>query len=191
MKRIIALFAAVVMLALLAACGTTPPAADDTLYRISSETRDNILVPAGEFWNDWWYLRGPFAWEHITEGPNDPIFGELQPTSGFVNLDELRAYLRQYYTDAWLDANLDYYFGQEGGMLLINSARAGFPRADWNTLAFRTLEHDGNVATRAEVEVTYGSWHREPGEQYPHEAHYRFTFVDGRIDTQERVSVAE
>ena len=191
MKRIIALFAAVAMLALLAACGATPPPADETLYRISAETRDNILVPAGNFWEAWWNLRGPFAWEHITEGPNDPVFAELQPTSGFAHLNELRLYLLQYYTEAWLDANLSYYFRQEGDMLLINSARAGFPRPDWSTMAFRALEHDGQFATQAEVEVTYGSWHREPGEQYPHEAQYRFTFVGGRIDTQVRVAVSE
>ncbi|MCL2531941.1 MAG: hypothetical protein FWE40_07275 [Oscillospiraceae bacterium] len=184
MKRIIALIAAVAMLALLAACGTTPPAIDES--RMTQEAM-NVIVAAGEFWEDWWNLRGAFAWEHITEGPNDPVFAELQPSSGFANFNDLRSHLLQYYTEAWLAANLHYHFVEEDGMLLIATARAGFARADWSTMELRQVVHDGQFATHAEVEVTYGSWHRDPSDQYPHEVLYRFTFVDGRIDTQERL----
>jgi len=186
MKRIIALLAAVAILVVLAACGTTEtiPHIDDTLYHISAQTRDNIIVPAGNFWEDWWNLRGAFAPEHIGEGSDDPVFAELQPTSGFGSLAELRTHLLQWYTPAWLDANLHYHFIEEDGVLLVATARAGIVRADWSTAQIVT------TAPELTVLVTFGAWHREPGEQYPHDVTYRFTFVDGRIDMIERVHAA-
>jgi len=185
MKRIIALFAAMAMLLLLAACGNTvtePSPPEGMMEELHAH-----IAAAGDFWEDWWNLRGAFDYAHITEGPNDPVFAELQPTSGFANFAALRTHLLQYYTEAWLDANLHYHFMEQDGMLLIATARAGFARPDWSTLAVRRVVHDGQFATHAEVAVTYGSWHRDADEQGPHEVIYRFTFVDGRIDTQERM----
>lgn len=184
MKRIIALFAAVCVLAMLAACGTTPTAIDES--RMTQEAVDAIAA-AGEFWEDWWNFRGVFANEHMIEYPDDPVFDQLQPSSGFATVDDLHSHLLQYYTEAWLAANLHYHFMEQDGLLLVATARAGFARPNWSTMELRRMVHDGHFATHVEVAVTFGSWHRDPDEQYPHEVIYRFTFVDGRINTQERL----
>ncbi|MCL2445807.1 MAG: hypothetical protein FWD06_03445 [Oscillospiraceae bacterium] len=193
MKRMIALFAAVGMLAVLTACASTnvePPSVPGGMEALPDGLMEELyasIVAPGEFWEDWWNLRGAFAYEHITEGPNDPVFAELQPTSGFASFDALRSHLLQYYTEAWLDENLHYYFMEEDGMLLVATARAGFARPDWSTARIVMAAPNFHTVEVLTVSVTYGSWHRDPDEQYPHEVSYRFTFVDGRIDTQERL----
>jgi len=69
-----------------------------------------IIVAAGEFWNDWWNLRGAFAWEHIDELPWDwgeepyplsrGMHGLLLPSSGFETTKDIALYLQQFYTDS-------------------------------------------------------------------------------------------
>ena len=78
------------------------------------------IEAAGEFWNDWWWRRGAFSWEHIDESrrnfrPFDetaapahhPVsrgFDALLPSSGFANINDIGTHLLQFYTQDWVDS---------------------------------------------------------------------------------------
>jgi len=72
------------------------------------------IVAAGEFWEDWWWRSGVFAWEHIDDSrrncqpwyeeiapahhPLSRGFSVLLPSSGFTSLNDIGVYLLQFYT---------------------------------------------------------------------------------------------
>ncbi|MCL2565146.1 MAG: IseA DL-endopeptidase inhibitor family protein [Defluviitaleaceae bacterium] len=199
----------------LAACGTTPVPAtqleQETVMVIEQmpetepepshqwtiEELGAVIVAAGEFWEDWWNLRGVFEhiewvdWdelpEHIT-ATRGFAFGRFLPASGFESLDDISNYLSRYYTADWVNAELSGEFAsfiEYDGILYVDGTRAGFPRPDWETAKHILTEQDGSHIL-VETAVLWGSWHREPYDYaYPWEVVYHFTFVDGKINIVE------
>ena len=117
-------------------------------------------------------------------------FEILLPSSGFTSLNDIRGYLLQYYTEAWIDAELSGDFAafvEYDGTLFVDITRAGFGRPDWSTAAHTLVEQDGGHAV-VETTVSWGAWHRIPygydgdGYEVIGEVLYRFTFIDGKIN---------
>ena len=155
--------------------------------RWTVETLGDTIVAAGTFWEQWWDLSGPFASAH-TSGANVPAhllergFSRLLPTSGFESMDDIRDYLLQYYTQAWVDAELlgEYaVFLAYNNNLFVQTARAGFARPDWETATHTLIEQDGNRAV-VETRVLTSVWANESVE--PWEEEHSFTFIHGKID---------
>ena len=167
----------------------------DFPVRTIEELGGTISV-AGAFWEDWWNLKGPFAWEHLESLDWDEVpehlkarttaWNRLLPSSGFESLDDIRNYLLRYYTESWVDAEMAcewFAFAWYDGALYVDGTRAGFPRPDWGTAVHTLIEQEGGHAV-VETVVYWGSWHRYPHEDvYSWEVPYIFTFIDGRIDT--------
>jgi len=139
------------------------------------------IVAAGEFWEDWWHRRGYFYWNNV-----DPDFryndthSRLLPTSGFSNLNDVRTYLANYFTQSWIDVALGEgsVFIYHDGFLYINTTRAGFPRVDWTTARHELIEEDGNRVVIATT-VAAGAW--QPELTNPVDVTFLFTLVDGLI----------
>ena len=107
-----------------------PPAASDAidtaplhqlpaaLVALTFEEKTTNIVTIGHFWEDWWMMRGPFAWGvHIEDAdclcwhehgghPQANGYRRLLPSSGFTNMDDIEDFLTQFYTDAWVYAML-------------------------------------------------------------------------------------
>ena len=152
------------------------------------------IVAAGTFWEEWWSMTGRFNWQHFEQLDWELMpehfaeigmsMGILLPSSGFEDINDIRNYLLQYYTEAWVDAELfqDFaVFVEYDGILFINVTRAGFPRPNWETAEHVLIEQDGNHAV-VETTFLHGAWHRGYEYAYPTKAVYRFTFIDGKID---------
>lgn len=144
----------------------------------------------------------------------------MLPTSGFETLDDIRAYLLQFYTESLIEnilidkqLILQSPFIEYEGQLYIHSARAGFPRSNWKTAIHYLVEQEGRYAV-VETSVLFATWHMLPnlvfggsreeifrqaqeqiirGETYIRsdwlvenaisEVPYRFTFINGKIDS--------
>jgi len=149
-----------------------------------------VIVAAGTFWEDWWDLRGRFAPEHIEEETVPAhlvgFYSKLLPTSGFESLDDIRNYLLQYYTENWVNLELSRelpVFIEYDGILYIATARAGFPRPDWETATHILIEQNGSHAV-VETVVLVGTWHAEPyGDVDLTEMQYHFIFINDQIDS--------
>ena len=127
------------------------------------------IIAAGNFWEEWWQLSGRFA--------------DLDDAY-FTSLEDVRQYLLQTHTDAWVDAlfsNEFVVFAEFDGVLHVDGTRAGFSRPRWDDATFEMIEQSGN---RAVVEATFlfGSWHRGEEFAYPGRAIYRFVLINGRLD---------
>ena len=126
-----------------------------------------IIVAAGLFWEEWWNLTGRFSsyislgsWE---DSPFD-IYVELLPTSGFESLNDIRDYLLQYYTEAWVDSMLSSEFSpfvEYNDTLFVHDTRAGLSRANWRTSINTLLERDGNRIL-VQTSALDSAWHRFP-----------------------------
>lgn len=193
-----ALFA-VLLAAGLVACGTEPDEPIE-IYVRQTETENHanewtieelgqVIVSAGNLWEDWWNLDGRFAhidFVDLPEGLEHRGMGMsvLLPASGFQSLDDIRDYLLQFYTPTWVDAELSGDFSvfvEYDGVLYADGTRAGFARPRWDDATHVLIEQDGN---RAVVETTFlhGAWHRGEDYAYPSKVTYRFTLIDGKID---------
>lgn len=158
------------------------------------EELGEIIVSAGTFWEEWWgYPVGRFSIEHISFENQDEIpehlgrsiYLQLLPTSGFENLNDIREYLLQFYTAAWVDAELSREFApfvEYDYILYINSARAGIVRPRWDDATHVLMEQGGGNAV-VDTTVVYGAWHMPYGGSPAGEATYSITFIDGRIDS--------
>ncbi|MCL2753198.1 MAG: hypothetical protein FWE44_03515 [Defluviitaleaceae bacterium] len=132
-------------------------------------------------WEEYW-ARIP---EHLQERG---IFDILLPSSGFVGLDDIRNYLSQYYSDAWLDnwthssvSHVGNPFYEYNGMLFVEVTRAGLARPNWNTAQHVLVEQGGGRAV-VETRILWGGWHRAPYHQIEGwETIYHFVFNDGKI----------
>ena len=168
----------------------------------SVEELGEIIVTASTFWEDWWNGRGVFEHAEFVDWYELPLyisdtrgfaFERLLPESGLMSMDDVREFLLRYYTESWVEmalSNAIPYVGRPfveyDGVLYVDVTRAGFPRPDWDT-AEHVLMEQGNGRAMVETTVLWGSWHMLPyrGYAYPWEVIYRFTFIDGRIDTME------
>ena len=208
MKKIIAIAAGLAMLLLFASCtndvtGPEPPpyttttatTAPEAPREHSLEELGGTIVAAGTFWEDWWSQRGAFASEHLAQGealpeglPENRTWVRVLPSSGFESLDGIRAYLLQYYTESWVEAALGgefTSFAEYDGVLYMEGTRAGAARSNWETAEHALIEQEGGHAV-VETTVMFGAWHRYPEmAEYMQPVQYRFTFVDGRIDSIE------
>ncbi|MCL2568740.1 MAG: IseA DL-endopeptidase inhibitor family protein [Oscillospiraceae bacterium] len=149
------------------------------------------IVAAGEFWNAWWYWTDPFepghiAWDNLPDHLAERGFARLLPASGFGDLDDIRDYLSQYFTASWIDAELSGEFSSfiaYNGNLYMQAARMGTSRPDWATAEHTLVEQDGNRVV-IETTVLAAAWHMAAYvELEPWEEEYRFTFINGRIDS--------
>jgi len=192
MKKIIKIALALVLAISPLLLPTTASAA------ISLDELGTTIVNAGNFWEEWWNLEGRFADEHIGEAAEAEHllasgFSQFLPTSGFESMNDIRAYLLQYYTENGLaEVEAEWFpFAEYEGNLYVATARAGFPRPDWTTAEHALIEQNGNRAI-VETTVLVGSWHREPeANAYAVETVYRYTLIDGRIDQVEQIIVEE
>jgi len=179
---------AALLVAGLVACGTEPDEPIEIYVRqIETENHVNewtieelgqVIVSAGNLWEDWWNLDGRFAhidFVDLPEGLEHRGMGMsvLLPASGFESLGDIRDYLLQFYTPAWVDAELfgDFsVFVEYDGVLYVDGTRAGFARPRWDDATHVLIEQDGS---RAVVETTFlhGAWHRGEDYAYPSRVH--------------------
>ena len=231
MKRIIALTIVIIGLLLITGCTngtdngndnhvaiTTPPAtqtADPTPQPPTNQSHQHTLeelgvtiIAAGAFWEDFWAMRGIFAWEHFDntpweywiEQPMHPLsrgFQRVLPSFVFQSISEVGEYLRQFYTDEGVNREIfgrellgdgDMFLGTpwafeeygEFGYLYVLTARIGTFRPDWATATHTLIEQDGNHAVVETIVLAYD--HMGMGVEMP-TATFRFIFIDGRIDS--------
>ena len=143
------------------------------------EELGEIIVAAGEFWNDWWNLRGAFAWEHLYESPwyywsEQPYhprsrgYYVLLPSSGFETITDIALHLQQFYTDIWINREMfgdepteptigdfEIFFGNPSafeeydGVLYVAAVRWGAMRPDWTTATHTLISQYDNIAVVA------------------------------------------
>jgi len=169
MKKIIILICTVSILVSLFGCGHSKnDVADvpqDANRVFTIEELGHTIVKAGDFWENWWSLTGPFDFENIDY--NELLAGSprLLPSSGFNSLADIREYLSQYYTKNWLDEAMDdefFVFTELFDMVYIQVNRAGFPRADWSTATHELIYQEGNRAI-VRTTVLSGNFHKNSG----------------------------
>ena len=165
------------------------------------EELGETIVVAGIFWEDWWAFTGLFAVEHIQwfESSERPEYlsekghdwGWFSPESGLEN--DIRNFFLQHYTEAGLNAELTRRFFpivEYGGVLYICGTRAGFARPNWETATHILIQQEGSRAV-VETTVLVGGWHRTDINpmDYAWEEQFRFTLVDGRIDSIDKIEL--
>jgi len=163
-------------------------------YEWSLHDLSQVIEAAGFFWEDWWWLTNAFDVTSIDwQGAPEHLFfmGVMPEGATFSSLDDIRAYLGQFYTPTWVDGLL--YFPQTGGtpsfaeydgVLLINGIRmSGMPRPDW-TRATHVLVTSDETHAVVETTVVYSGlyWTFEGQANVVWNTIYRFTFENGKID---------
>ena len=172
------------------------PVVDQPQEQIIEELGE-IIVAAGTFWEDFHDLAGAFSIEHHDHSARmqgehpahlEP-YSVLRSSSGFENIEAIRNFLLQYYTEEWVYAELSQEwapFVEYNGVLYMLGGVAGpgsNARPDWSTSSHVLVEQRDNVVV-IDTTLYHGSWHRldSGGDAYPFEVTHRFVFVDGRID---------
>ena len=186
---------------------TVPQYEDGTADIVHDWTIEELgatIVAAGEFWEDWWHLRGLFAlehfdmpeWEYLPEHYEARIPQHLRyrgvdillPSSGIKSLSDIRDHLLQFYTEARADSYIlengkHLFFAEYDGVVFVHTARAGTMRIDWNTATHILIEQNGNHAVVKTTALGYD--HRGIGEVMPTITQHH-TFIDGKIDVTEQ-----
>jgi len=128
-------------------------------------------------------------------------FSILLPSSGFASLDDVGNYLLQFYTQSWVDRGqfaeplvIAEFMREEiqrfgwtnsfeayDGELYIFTWNEGQPRPDWITASHILVEQDGDHAVVETVVSTFVYGYSGDGEMPT--IIYRFTFINGRIDS--------
>ena len=170
-------------------CSLYPDA--ENLREWTIEELGEIIVESGNFWNDWWMLRGRFAWAHTGAYDWDKVprhlvgFYELLPTSGFENLNDIREYLLQFYTEAWVDiwlANEFFPFVEYDNVLYFAAGRSCSGRSDWNMSSHTLIDQDGcHALVESTVLFVCGESTTEDGYSYISKGTHHFKFINGRI----------
>ena len=193
----------------LATIGGQPPESsrDWTIEELGA-----TIIAASEFWDDWWSLRGVFAWEHIDdtwwyywveqpEHPRSRGFSILLPSSGFESLNDIGVYLQQFYTQSWIDRELfgegRFYVEIDGVFHHVFGSPWAFEEYDGvlyiATARYGSMRPDWTTATHniiqhdgnrmVAVETIVTAYdHRGSGDEMP-TATFHFTFIDGRIES--------
>ena len=177
--------------------GSTTGIENETEARPVPTQVAETIVLAGTFWEDWWSMEGLFAyrywewmyWEEIPEyivETRGTGIARMLPSFSFQTMEDVRNYLRRYYTNTMVEAILgrEHVFIEYDGVLYVDGTRAGFPRPDWNTATHRLVEQEGDRMV-VETTVLWNVWHRGDEIGEPWEAQYRFIIIDGRIDAVE------
>ena len=152
-------------------------------YRLwTVEELGGIIVASGIFWEEWWQGIGRFSnynlgsWKDIRE----IFYSELLPTSGFGSLCDIRYYLLQYYTDAWVHSMLTLNqppFIEHNNVLFVHVTRICSSYPDWDAASHVLINQVGYLAY---VKSTVSLWSPEVNEIT--DATITFIFVDGRIN---------
>lgn len=156
----------------------------ETASSIEVSQFEQTIVGAGNFWEDWWFLRGPFAYENIDSEEMLGFKNRLLPSSGFTTLDDIRSHLSNWFTIDWIENQIaeGFVFSEYFDMIYVSAVRIGTVRPDWNSATVRYLSSEGDVV-RIEAVVQVGAWHRGLYEEaYARESTFLFTFRDGLID---------
>jgi len=178
-------------------CDTLPDYARENPRVWTIEELGEIIVASGNFWAEWWYTSGRFAFYHLGDWEDTPanipsIYVELLPSSGFSDLNDIRDYLLQFYTESWINAHLAQdvpAFIEYDGILYTNVGRICGASADWETATHTLIDQ---VKCHAFVESSLIFWARywddELAEFYlhPYEGTRSFTFINGRINSTNR-----
>ena len=162
------------------------------------EELGGIIVASSIFWRDWWYGRGRFAWEHkgywiCDVAPNihhHVMYVELLPTSGFESLNDIRYYLLQFYTVAWVNTLLSCQFSpfiEYNDKLFIHVARICTVNFEWETATHTIINYVGcHIFVRSIVSIwwidDFCKIINEPLKFYADNIHY-FAFSNGRINS--------
>jgi len=112
---------------------------------------ENIIIQAGFFWSDWLGNPGEgrfplddfSSWENTPEHLREKGFRELLPSSQFENLNAIRNYLLQFYTQRWIDDIFMYMplFMEYNNALYMNFDRIhSIPHSYWQTANHFLLE---------------------------------------------------
>ena len=167
----------------------TPSPTPEPYRKWTIEELGEIIVATGTFWHEWWYFQERFDAEYI-EWDSYRSFNLLSPVSGFEDIDDIRYYLLQYYTENLADRDLDNKwfvgapFREYNDMLLINTDRWDNVRPNWETASHTLIEQDGSHAV-VDTTVLVAAWYWPGVDPMEHawEATVRFTFIEGRIDS--------
>lgn len=149
------------------------------------EELGEIIVASGTFWTDWWMWRGRFACYHMGSWDYDsPInlsgYIELLPTSGFGSINDIREYLLQFYTKAWVDAYLTNEmpaFIEYNDVLYMHIARTCYVPNKMSEFSFALVTQDGCHAVVVAYICWYRTWTSANDYDFPH-----FIFTNGRIN---------
>ena len=127
------------------------------------EELGETIVTAGMFWEDWLNLRDRFSYEHRNFynifTPNT-LYTALLPSSGFENLNDIRNFLLQFYTERWVDSvffTTQPPFIEYDGILYIHDARIAMGSARWETSIHTLIEQDNNHAL-IQTSVFFTAW---------------------------------
>ena len=165
-----------------------PSPASEPYREWTIEELGEIIVAGGTFWYEWWYFGGRFNREHIDW--EESLFGQmlLLPASGFENIDDIRYYLLQYYTENWIDRELGNQWGapfsEYNNMLLISTGRWRNVHPNWEKATHTLIEqYDSHAVVDTTVLIAAWYWPGVDPMEHAWEATIRFIFVDGRIDS--------
>lgn len=163
-----------------------------------------IIESEGHFWESWWNYRASLDWwfNHIdwyemfqtVEYPEHNVYLRVLPSSGFESIDCIRDSLSWNNTENRINQLLSGEappFKEFDGMLYINITRPIIPRPDWSTAAHILVEqYEHHALVETTVDMVYAA---EYEGQYPvtREVQFRFTFIDGKIDTGPGVLIYE
>jgi|GEM_PF-3339354 len=205
MKKIICTMCFVLLLAtIFTACNGEQ---NDTSHQHTIEELGATIVAAGTFWEDFWAMRGIFAWENFnetpweywTEQPNHPRsrgFQRVLPTFVFQNINDVANHLSQFYTDEWVNLEIfgnrteaeanemlfgePWAFEEYAGELYVFTTRIGTLRPNWETATHNLIEQNGNIAL---VETTVFAYdHMDLRAEMP-TATFLVMLIDGRIES--------
>ena len=139
------------------------------------------------------------------------VFGNLLPSSGFKSINDIYDYLSQFYTESWIEAEMYNEFPkfiEYNGMPFVDVSRFGI-EIDWKTLtiiplssrieisefidlprpnwesAMHTIVEQDNERIVVDTIVCWGFLSDLQYTTNSTAVLYRFTFIDGKIDTVE------
>jgi len=143
------------------------------------------IVMVGEFWEDWWGLRGIFSPVGdsviIPTDENGSVmsYSRFFPASEMETLEDIKTHMLWFYTETALTQN-HLPFREIDGVLHFADARYGELRPNWDTATHTLIEQIGN---RSVVETkVQGYDHRNSGDEMP-TATLTIALIDGKIDS--------
>jgi len=168
------------------------------LYRVwTVEELGEIIVAAGDFWEEWWSLLDRFDSIHFWDRKEQiyvplemrGLYAPLSPSSGFGSLDDVRNYLLQFYTVTWVEGTLNMSmspFVEHNGVLFAHFVRAGFSRINWDTATHILVErYDNRVIVETSALKGMWDWYTLGDDPMGVEVAIRFFIKNGRIDRVE------
>jgi len=177
------------------------------------EELGTTIIAASAFWDDWWSLRGVFAWDqHIDDSQWQPWSEETQyhplsrgfsillPSSGFESLNDIGVHLLQFYTQSWVNRELfdesRFHVEIDGIYYTIFGSPWAFEEYDdilyVSTARYGAMRPDWATATHtlieqegnhAIVETTVTAYDHRGSGDEMPIATFHFTFVDGKIES--------